>query len=153
MLALRGSPLGLGTDIGGSIRVPSAFCGLYGLKPTTTRLPFLGVKRVGDGQASGTPFAIGPMATSADALALTAKALLSQEPWLHDNDVVSLLWREDIYQKTVQAARGESKRMVFGIFRDNGIVRPQPPGQRALEMTVASLRRQGHEVSNLTIPH
>jgi amidase len=33
LLAMRGSPLGIGTDIGGSIRIPSAFNGLYGLKP------------------------------------------------------------------------------------------------------------------------
>jgi amidase len=34
LLAMRGSPIGVGTDIGGSIRIPSAFNGLYGLKPT-----------------------------------------------------------------------------------------------------------------------
>ena len=34
LLAMKGSPLGVGTDIGGSIRIPSAFNGLYGLKPT-----------------------------------------------------------------------------------------------------------------------
>ena len=34
LLAMRGSPLGVGTDIGGSIRIPSSFNYLYGLKPT-----------------------------------------------------------------------------------------------------------------------
>ena len=34
LLAMRGSPLGVGTDIGGSIRIPCAFNHLYGLKPT-----------------------------------------------------------------------------------------------------------------------
>ena len=34
LLAMRASPLGIGTDIGGSIRIPSAFNYLYGLKPT-----------------------------------------------------------------------------------------------------------------------
>lgn len=39
LLAMRGSPLGIGTDIGGSIRIPSAFNGLYGLKPTYVPFP------------------------------------------------------------------------------------------------------------------
>lgn len=34
LLAMRGSPLGVGTDIGGSIRIPSSFNHLFGLKPT-----------------------------------------------------------------------------------------------------------------------
>lgn len=33
LIALRGSPVGFGTDIGGSIRIPAAFNGLYGLRP------------------------------------------------------------------------------------------------------------------------
>jgi amidase len=34
LLAMKGSPLGVGTDIGGSIRIPSAFNYLFGFKPT-----------------------------------------------------------------------------------------------------------------------
>ncbi|HET9109875.1 MAG TPA: amidase [Ktedonobacterales bacterium] len=39
IIAAGGSPLGLGTDIGGSIRVPSSFCGVVGMKPTAGRVP------------------------------------------------------------------------------------------------------------------
>ncbi len=38
LIAAGGSPLGLGTDIGGSLRVPAAFCAIVSLKPTTGRL-------------------------------------------------------------------------------------------------------------------
>jgi fatty acid amide hydrolase len=42
IIAAGGSPLGLGTDIGGSVRTPAAFCGIAGIKPTAGRLPDAG---------------------------------------------------------------------------------------------------------------
>lgn len=52
LIALRGSPAGFGTDIGGSIRIPAAFNGLYGLRPSAGRLPYEGVANSMDGQNS-----------------------------------------------------------------------------------------------------
>jgi Asp-tRNA(Asn)/Glu-tRNA(Gln) amidotransferase A subunit family amidase len=42
LIACRGSVVGVGCDIGGSIRIPSEFCGVYGLKPSSHRLSFKG---------------------------------------------------------------------------------------------------------------
>src|SRR6201747_1281132 len=42
IVAAGGSPLGLGTDAGGSIRVPAHFCGLAAIKPTSGRVPRTG---------------------------------------------------------------------------------------------------------------
>ena len=38
LIASGGSILGLGTDVGGSLRIPAAFCGTVTLKPTTGRI-------------------------------------------------------------------------------------------------------------------
>jgi aspartyl-tRNA(Asn)/glutamyl-tRNA(Gln) amidotransferase subunit A len=63
-LAARLFPLALGTDTGGSIRVPSAWCGVTGLKPTRGLVP-----RTGVAPLSWTLDHIGPMARSAEDLA------------------------------------------------------------------------------------
>lgn len=50
IIAAGGSPLGLGTDIGGSIRAPSTFSGIAGLKPTAGRTPDAGLYSVHIGE-------------------------------------------------------------------------------------------------------
>lgn len=45
LISSRCSPLGIGSDIGGSIRIPAAFCGITSLKPTWNRLSFKGHTR------------------------------------------------------------------------------------------------------------
>ncbi|NWD25673.1 amidase [Pseudomonas yamanorum] len=52
---------GLGTDTGGSVRIPSAFCGLTGFKPTASRIPLDGTFPLAKSLDS-----IGPLATSVD---------------------------------------------------------------------------------------
>ena len=64
-LAAGLAPLALGTDTGGSIRVPSAFCGTYGLKPTFGRVSLDGVWPLARTLDHG-----GPMARTPEDLAL-----------------------------------------------------------------------------------
>ena len=72
IIAAGGSPCGLGTDSGASIRLPAHFCGLAALKPTTGRVPLTGVLD-DEGQLGtlGDPRTlVGPLARSVADLAL-----------------------------------------------------------------------------------
>jgi amidase len=63
LVAMKGSPLGVGTDIDGSLRIPSAFCGLYTLRPSYERLPYYGAVNALEGQESISSV-LGPMANT-----------------------------------------------------------------------------------------
>jgi aspartyl-tRNA(Asn)/glutamyl-tRNA(Gln) amidotransferase subunit A len=66
--------MGLGTDTGGSVRIPSAFCGLVGLKPTQARVPLAGCVPLSTSLDS-----IGPLARTVACCAAT-DAILAGEP-------------------------------------------------------------------------
>ncbi|EHL00111.1 putative amidase [Glarea lozoyensis 74030] len=81
------------SDIGGSIRAPAAFCGVYGLRPTMLRNPWKGVSLAGDGQES-IRCTLGPLTNSLRDIDLFQKAVLDQEPWEEETNLVPIPWRE-----------------------------------------------------------
>jgi amidase len=81
----------LGTDIGGSIRMPSHFCGVYGLKPSHGIISQRGyLDHVGGGTTDADINVFGPIARSADDLDLLLGVLAGPEP---DRAVA---WRLDL---------------------------------------------------------
>lgn len=161
LLAMRGAPLGLGTDIGGSIRWPASNVGAVGLRPSTGRFPFRGIAAVGEGgRDSVTPvrFAVGPMVPGGDVKAATTltRALLGSRPWERDADVVEIPWREELFQSVAKRARaggvGEGARLVVGVIKSDGIVRPTPPVARAVDTVEKWLKDDGIEVVEVETP-
>ena len=74
IIAACGSPLGLGGDTGGSIRVPSHFCGIAGLRPAWGRVPVSG--QLPTVHEAGTLFGTaGPMARRVDDVGLALEIL------------------------------------------------------------------------------
>ncbi|KAF4988995.1 hypothetical protein FDECE_14849 [Fusarium decemcellulare] len=95
LMALGGSSLGLGTDIGGSVRIPAAFCGVFSIKPTPERLAYRDVANTNPGQNTYRS-TIGFMGTSLDGLELLLKSVLSTNPWQCDPSVVPIPFRQQV---------------------------------------------------------
>ncbi|ORY10927.1 amidase signature domain-containing protein [Clohesyomyces aquaticus] len=149
LIGLRGAPVGFGTDIGGSIRIPAAFNGLYGIRPSTGRMPYEGMANSMDGQNTILSV-VGPLATSVPSLRLVMKALLAQKPWLHDPLVHEIPWRHEEERQILEhtGAIGDASKigkLSFGVLRSDGIVNPLPPVCRAVDTVVKALEALGHE--------
>jgi aspartyl-tRNA(Asn)/glutamyl-tRNA(Gln) amidotransferase subunit A len=74
-VALGLMPLCVGTDAGGSVRIPASLCGVFGLKPTYGR-----VSRRGDLNLNGSLGHVGAIANSVDALAAALRAMAGPDP-------------------------------------------------------------------------
>ena len=72
------APVSIGTDTGGSIRVPAAMCGIFGLKVTHGRVPLAGVFPLGPSLDT-----VGPLAAHSEDLTLTYAALAGWHPRDH----------------------------------------------------------------------
>ena len=136
LIGMRASCLGIGTDIGGSIRVPAANNGLWGLKPTSYRLPLNGCSAPGIGQQHIDP-AIGPISTSLEGIKVFMKTLIDAKPWLRAPATLPFPWRDDVDW----LAKGKAQKVKIAVLWDDGVVKPHPPVLRALREVVERLRK------------
>src|SRR5947199_2142833 len=77
-IAAAGSPLGLGSDSGGSIRMPASYCGITALKPTAGLIPVTGAYAM-PGGLSDPRSQVGPMARYVSDLALVLPVLVGPD--------------------------------------------------------------------------
>ncbi|EFQ25711.1 amidase [Colletotrichum graminicola M1.001] len=139
LLSLGGSLIGWGTDIGGSIRIPSHMNGLWGLKPSSRRLSYRGVMNSMEGQQY-VPSAIGPMARSLSSLTAVTKLVIEAAPSTTDPQIPPLPWRDDAFQEA------SSRSLVVGTMLDDGVVKVHPPIERVFRALATKLQAAGHEL-------
>ena len=132
-LAAGYGPLHLGTDIGGSIRLPAGWCGVFGLKPSQGRVPI------------GAPYparVAGPM-TRTVADAALSMALLSQPDW---RDHMSLPPQHIDWLQLERDLRG----LKIGLLMDAGWGLPVEPEVRAaIEAAARAFEAAGAHVEPL----
>ncbi|TQV92648.1 fatty-acid amide hydrolase [Cordyceps javanica] len=135
LLVLKGSPIGVGTDIGGSLRIPAACTGIFTLRPSGGRFPVRDCRSGMPGQ-EGVMSVNGPMARTLEDIAMYSRVVIDSQPWLRDAKCHPLPW------KPLELPR----KLRIGVMWDDTLVRPTPPVARALRHTVTKLLRAGHDV-------
>ncbi len=141
IIAAGGSPIGLGSDSGGSIRWPAHCCGLAALKPTTGLVPNTGhFPRIG--AMSDPRTVVGPLARNVDDLALTLRLITG--PDFHDTGV------QPIPLGDVDAVDVRSLRVAMYI--DAPGVSPSPTVAEATRAAAKALENAGARVEEATTP-
>ncbi len=126
---------GVGSDGGGSIRVPAHFSGICGLKPTPGRIP-----ATGHFPESVGPFAllgvVGPMARNVGDLKVLFEVLQGPDDGDPSAAPVPLRWPEN----------NELSRIRVGYFEDDGRTPVTPETRAAVRTAAEALRRAGFQV-------
>ena len=127
-------PLAVGTDAGGSIRIPAAFCGIFGLKPTFGRVAVYPPSAFGDVAH------VGPMARTVADAALMLDAIKGPD----SRDWASLPDDGIAYREAVRQGSLKGKRVALS--PSLGLADPHPAVRAAVERAAEVLRSLGAEV-------
>ncbi|KAB8257280.1 amidase signature domain-containing protein [Aspergillus pseudonomiae] len=136
-------PIALGADGGGSIRIPSSFCGIWGLKPSHGRIS--ATPTVSLAQTVGV---YGPMAASIDDLALAYRIMAAPAP--AEQDPSSASFPDPL--TTLQVHSSKPRTKTIGIVSD-WIDRAEPPVRAVFDRALDFYRKQGYDVIDITIPY
>jgi aspartyl-tRNA(Asn)/glutamyl-tRNA(Gln) amidotransferase subunit A len=130
----------IGTDTGGSIRMPAGFCGVSGLMPTFGRVPKSGCVPLGYSLDH-----IGPLARSAADCAAVLEVIAGLHP--SDPDCADAPFQADAPARDLAGVR-------VGVVTENQICSEADPAVRpALEAAVAVLAGQGADVREARLPY
>jgi fatty acid amide hydrolase len=138
IIAAGGSPLGIGTDIAGSVRIPAAFSGITALKPTSGRVPDLGQLSVPIGQHA-VPSQVGLMTRSVADLRLGL-------------GVINGAGSSYPFASLADPASVDLAGLRVAVYTDDGTFTVAPAVRRAVNAAADMLRARGAQVTAWTPP-
>lgn len=140
LIGSGGSPAGMGSDVGGSIRIPAHFCGICGLKPSVNRVAYKGCcPEQGD---EGVAPVSGPMARCVADLTTILRVLTPLEPFAGDGMKFNVAFQDHVHQHYLA-----KPTLNILYYVDDHYVQTSPACKRAVRIAVNALRAEGHIVT------
>lgn len=134
------APAGLGTDTGGSVRIPAALCGVVGLKTTVGR-----VSRAGVHPLSFSLDSVGPLARSVEDAALVYRELVGEDP---DDETTRGVLVEDPLRDLAAGVKGMRLAFAETVFFED----VDPEIEKAVREAGRVLRDLGAAVESVALP-
>jgi aspartyl-tRNA(Asn)/glutamyl-tRNA(Gln) amidotransferase subunit A len=131
----------LGTDTGGSIRLPAAFCGVAGIKPTYSR-----VSRYGVIAYASSLDQVGPFAKTVRDAAILLRTLAGHDP----RDSTCSARPVPDYEA---ALTGDVRGMRIGVPKEYFVAGMEPQVETAIRDALASYERLGAKLVEISLPH
>ena len=149
-MKMRGSVFGIGTDVGGSVRIPAMCNGIIGFKPSGGRVSSAG-QQTGQPPAAGKvglESVVGVIAREWDDVDLFLESVEAARLWEIDQEVIPGKWWSEC--DDFQPSTRKEKNPVIGVIWRDGNTEPLPPVRRALEEVVKKLK--SNNISVITVP-
>ena len=135
----------LGTDTGGSIRLPASFCGIVGMKPTYGR-----ISRYGQIAFASSLDQIGPMTKTVEDAALLCQVMSGTDFYDSTSSTEPVEnWLKVVQSSDVSAAKG----LRIGVPKEYFIDGIEPEVRAAIESMIQKLKAEGAEVVPVSLPH
>ncbi|KAJ5251675.1 hypothetical protein N7489_002085 [Penicillium chrysogenum] len=141
LVAMRGSILGIGTDIAGSIRIPALCCGTVGFKPSIGRVPYAGQTSAGRPGMAGIAPCAGPLCHSVRDADMLLRVVFDAPSDDMDDMALGFPWMQPVKAPT---------QLTIGVLPEDPQTPLHPNMQRTLAMAIEKLRNAGHPIVDLS---
>lgn len=141
LIAMRGSILGIGTDIAGSIRIPALCCGTVGFKPSVGRVPYAGQMSAARPGMLGIAPCAGPLCHTVRDAELLLRVVCNTPAEDLDDGALNIKWDESFQE--------EAQHLTIGVLTEDPKYPLHPNMKRALRIAVQKLEAAGHTIVGL----
>ncbi|KAF7516006.1 hypothetical protein PCG10_002647 [Penicillium crustosum] len=141
LVAMRGSILGIGTDIAGSIRIPSLCCGTVGFKPSAGRVPYAGQTSAARPGMPGIAPVAGPICHSIRDADMLLRVVFNANSDDMDDTALGFPWMQPVKAPN---------QLTIGVLPEDPQTPLHPNMQCTLRSAIEKLENAGHHIVDLS---
>ena len=153
LVAVGGSVIGIGSDGGGSVRIPACFCGLYGIRPTAKRTTVMGhLPPSGENTPPHIYSCVGPLGKNTEDCIRTMEAFLNNKRLAEGDPLLPPMeWNKPVIEEYSKKKLRVGVIKKYEVIDSDQLFNTCPSSDRIIDETVTVLKKNGHFVMELEV--